>query len=268
MLGWITDHIRIIWGFLYWNSRKSVYRIGGARGQCPCQNQSDSGRGGETGCDPALHFVKPIRFRTVCPLLQRVEDGRLMCSVDATKVRPFWGRVFLSAFATIILLYATAVLSVFGFLRHVGYPVTLQTIGWPPAWEEIDQARSIYFLQNAQTAYQNGDLGETVMSLSLAYDYDPYNYEAGFFLARLWQAGRPEVSNHLYEKLIANHPEHRTQTAQAWLRSLLPRADYVWIEKLATSALRFSDENVAAWLHALLFANVRTNNDPVFDPLQ
>jgi len=164
-------------------------------------------------------------------------------------------------------LYLVAVLLVLGFLRQVGYPVTFTMIGWPPAWSEIDNARSLYFLGNAQDAYQEGDLGTTVMSLSLAYDYDPDNYEAGFFLARLWQAGRPEVSNHLYQNLIISHPELRTQTAQAWLRSLLPRADYPWIERLATSALRFSDEHASAWLHALLFANARTHDDSVLENL-
>lgn len=267
MLGWCADLFRIFWGFLYWNSRKSVYRWSGRRVPCPCQNPSDSGRGGETGCDPALNFAKPVRFRTVCPLLKPAANGRLMCSVDAEKVRPFWGRFLVVVFILIALFYGSVVLLAFGVMRQVGYPVTIGMIAWPPAWSEIDQVRSRYFLNNAQHAYRTGDLSGTVMSLSLAYDYDPYNYEAGFFLARLWQAGRPEVSNHLYQELIANHPEHRTRTAQAWLRSLLPRADYVWIEKLAGSALRFSDDHVAAWLHALLYANRHTQDETVFTRL-
>lgn len=267
MLGWFTDAFRILWGFLYWNSRKSIYRIGGRRGTCPCQNPSDSGRGGATGCDPSLSYAKPHRFRIVCPLLQPNAEGLLRCSVDREDVRPFWGRVLFGGILLGGVLYGAGVLIVFGFLRQVGYPVTVTMIGWPPAWSEIDSARSAYFLSNAQEAYQEGDLSETVLSLSLAYDYDPDNYEAGFFLARLWQAGRPEVSNHLYQNLIVNHPEHRTQTAQAWLRSLLPRADYVWIEKLAANALRFSDDFASAWLHALLFANARTQNDAVISRL-
>lgn len=184
-----------------------------------------------------------------------------MCSVDTKDVRPFWGRVFLSGVLAAFLIYAAGVLTVFGVMRQVGYPVTLTMIGWPPAWSEMDKARSQYFLLNAQEAFQENNLGETVMSLSLAYDYDPENYDAGFFLARLWQAGRPEVSNHIYQKLIQNHPERRTETAQAWLRSLLPRADYIWIERLAISALRFSDDHASAWLYALLFANSRTQNE-------
>lgn len=190
-----------------------------------------------------------------------------MCSVDTAEVRPFWGRVFLSALLASVIIYGSLVLTVFGVLRQVGYPVTISMIGWPPAWSDINQAKSQYFLNNAQIAYNSGELKETVISLSNAYDSDPYNYEAGFFLARLWQAGRPEVSNHLYQELIANHPEHRTQTAQAWLRSLLPRADYIWIERLAISALRFEDEQAAAWLHALLFADVRTPDGSTIERL-
>jgi hypothetical protein len=262
-LGWIADIFRILWGFLYWNSRKTLFRLRRGRGRCPCQNISDSGLAFQTGCDPSRYFAKPARFRVVCPLLKTNEEGLLRCSVDTKDVRPFWGRVLAGSLGTLVLLYAVAVLGAFTLLRQVGYPVTIQMIGWPPAWSEIDQARSQYFLQNAQEAYRKGDLGETVMSLSLAYDYDSDNYEAGFFLARLWQAGRPEVSNHLYQSLIVTHPDKRTQTAQAWLRSLLPRADYVWIERLSASALRFSDAHAPAWLHALLFANARTGNDDV-----
>jgi len=267
VLGWTADVFRILWGFLYWNSRKSVYRLGRSRGRCPCQNRSDSGRAGETGCDPSRFFAEPARFRVVCPLLKRNDEGLLRCSVDREKVRPFWGRVFVALGVTLLAFYFAGVMAVFGFLRQVGYPVTVTMIGWPPAWSEINGARSQYFLMNAQEAYQAGDLGETVMSLSLAYDYDPNNYDAGFFLARLWQAGRPEVSNHIYQELIISHPEKRTQTAQAWLRSLLPRADYPWIERLATSALRFSDDHGSAWLHALLFANSRTQDSAVIERL-
>ena len=203
----------------------------------------------------------------VCPLLKPNAEGLLMCSVDTKDVRPFWGRVFWSGAAAAVLIYLAAVLTIFGVMRKVGYPVTVTMIGWPPAWSQIDKARSAYFLSNAQEAFQRSDLSETVMSLSLAYDYDPDNYDAGFFLARLWQAGRPEVSNHIYQKLVLNHPERRTETAQAWLRSLLPRADYLWIERLTTTALRFSDDHASAWLHALLFANSRTQDDSIISSL-
>lgn len=194
-------------------------------------------------------------------MLKPNAEGLLRCSVDAKDVRPFWGRVLLTGVLAALLIYAAGVLTVFGVMRKVGYPVTIGMIAWPPAWSTMDKARSSFFLKNAQEAFQRDNLSETVMSLSLAYDYDPENYDAGFFLARLWQAGRPEVSNHIYQRLILNHPERRTETAQAWLRSLLPRADYIWIERLAISALQFSDDHASAWVYALLFSNSRTQND-------
>ena len=190
-----------------------------------------------------------------------------MCSVSSEEVRPFWGRVILTSTLSVALFYAIVVLTIFGFMRQVGCPITAQMIGWPPKWSEINQAKSQYFLQNAQEAFNVGGLTETVMSLSLAYEYDIYNYQAGFFLARLWQANRPEFSNHLYQELITNHPEHRTQSAQAWLRSLLHREDYNWIEELAINALRFDDNISPAWLNAFLFSNQRTGNETVIQSL-
>ncbi len=187
--------------------------------------------------------------------------------MDAENVRPFWGRVILLLLGGSVFCYSSVALIIFIVLVQVGYPVTYRMIAWPPAWSEIDQARSVYFLTNAQEAYQESDLNETVMSLSLAYEYDQNNYSAGFSLARLWQAGRPEYSNQLFQRLIANHPEKRTETAQAWLRSLLPRADYIWIERLGAIALRFSDGHESAWMHALLFANERTLDATVIQSL-
>ena len=145
-------------------------------------------------------------------------------------------------------------------MRFIGYPVTLSMIVWPPNWEQINDARSTFFLSQAESAYQSGDLTKAVMSLSLAYEYDPGNFDAGLSLAKLWQASRPDVSNHLYEQLMVDHPEQRARTSQTWLRALLPRADYSAIEQLASRALILDPDMVPAWVHALLFANQRTGN--------
>ncbi len=260
MLGWISDVFRISWSFLYWNFRKTLFRTGRGTSPCPCQNLSDSGRAGETGCDAALHFNNPARFRIVCPLLRPNADGKLKCSVDAKDVRPFWARVFLIYFGSIGLVVGGLVFSAYGALRYIGYPVTVRMIAWPPAWSEINGARATYFLAQAETSYQAGDLNGAIMSLSLAYEYDPDNYDAGLSLAKLWQASRPDVSNHLYEQLMVQHPEQGARTAQTWLRALLPRADYAAIELLAARALSFDPDMVAAWVHALLFANQHTGN--------
>ncbi|WP_221028875.1 tetratricopeptide repeat protein [Actomonas aquatica] len=175
-------------------------------------------------------------------------------------MRPYWGRVIAFYGTCTVLLFSLAIFGAYGGLRLIGFPVTLKMIVWPPNWSQIDEARAAYYLEQAETAYQTGDLNAAVMSLSLAYEYDPGNYEAGLSLAKLWQATRPDVSNHLYEQLMNDHPEQRARTARTWLRALLPRADYGAIEKLSARALAFDPEMVAAWSHALLFANERTGN--------
>ena len=74
--GWIADTLRMAWGFLYWNARKSWYRWRGTRGSCPCQHPSDSGAAHVTGCEAVIGWAQPVRFRRVCPLLERGTDGR------------------------------------------------------------------------------------------------------------------------------------------------------------------------------------------------
>ncbi|MCF3651974.1 tetratricopeptide repeat protein [Synoicihabitans lomoniglobus] len=256
-----------MWGFLYWNTRKSIYRARARRDRCPCQNPSDSGRAGETGCDAALHYANPARFRVVCPLLKPDANGMMKCSVAAADVRPFWGRPIALGLFLLIGGYAATVGAVYFGMRHIGYPVTVEMIAIPQNWRDIDQARSTYFLQKAEESYQAGKLNEAVMSLSLAYEYDPTNYDAGLSLAKLWQAGRSDMSNLLYERLMTDHPEQQRRTAQTWLRALLPRADYSAIEELAAVAFEFDPDFTPAWIHALLFANERTQNTALLTKL-
>jgi hypothetical protein len=245
---------------LRWNWRKSVFRLRRAPAFSPCQHRSDSGRAWETRCEASFGWRDPARFRRVCPLLQRAPDGSLKCSVNSADVRPFWGRALAFYVGTAVLLYGLAVVAVFGVMRGIGYPVRLTTLAWPPTWGQIDQARSIYFLRRAETAYAAQQINEAVLSLRLAYDYDRRNYAAGLMLATIWQVGRPDASNHLYSRLLAEHPEHRASTAQHWLRATLPRADYVGVERLAAMALQFDPDHAGAWLHALLFAHARTGD--------
>ena len=185
MLGFVADIFRTFWGLFYWNLRKSAFRARRGRGRCPCQTPSDSGLAGETGCEPAHDYVKPARFQRVCPLLQPNAEGLLRCSVNTAQVRPFWGRFWLLYGGISLTLLLGSVGSVYGVMRLVGYPVTLRMIAWPPAWAEITLARSAYFLDRAREAQASGDIADAMLSLSLAYEYDPSNYDAGLLLARL-----------------------------------------------------------------------------------
>ena len=69
MTGWIADFFRLAWGLLYWNYRKSWFRLRRGRARCPCQSPSDSGRALETVCEASLSWHKHANFRRVCPLL-------------------------------------------------------------------------------------------------------------------------------------------------------------------------------------------------------
>ncbi len=267
VLGWTTDLFRIAWGLFYWNARKSIFRARKNQGRCPCQTLSDSGLAGETGCEPALLYEKPIRFRRVCPLLQPNAQGELKCSVHTSEVRPFWFRFFGTYGGAVLATYLLAVATVFGVMRNIGYPISFVTLVWPPAWHEIDQARSKYFLIQAEEAYGAGDGATALMSLSLAYEYDPANYETGRLLAQLWSAARPERANQVYEKLMLDHPEHRVATARAWFKGLLSRGDYLRLEKLAADAIVFDPDSTSAWIYAFLFANQRTGNFVLIDEL-
>lgn len=258
MLGWVADFFRAVWGLLYWNSRKTWFRLRKGRSPCPCQNPSDSGKAWETGCEPAQAYNRGARFRRVCPLLKPGADGLLRCSVDAPDVRPFWGRAILFFSASGIAAYGLSALLVFAGMRMIGYEVSPWTIAWPPAWSEIAPARSAYFFEKGRTAYENGRINEAILSLSLATEINPGNYAAGFMLARVTEAGQPELSNREYSRLMRDHPGQRPATAQAWYRALLARGDFGTIAELSADALQFDSSRSPPWLHALTYAVKRT----------
>ena len=151
MIGWLGDFLRFWWGLLYWNTRKSLFRLNRDRARCPCQNPSDSGRARETGCDAAHAWYQPARFRRVCPLLVETAEG-LRCAADARDVRPFWGRAAAYYAAAALALYLAAVFALFACLRIVGYPLSPVSLLWPPRWSDLRLARGDYFVAKAQRA--------------------------------------------------------------------------------------------------------------------
>ena len=261
-MGWIADFFRLAWGFLYWNSRKTAYRLRlkRGRGRCPCQHPSDSGRAIETGCAAMIHWNDPARFRRLCPLLQQIDSGAWRCSVNRTEVRPFWSRAFAFYGASVVIVYLVATFSVFAFMRNVGYPVTYPGVLWPPAWEKFTAIRTDFFLNQYRAAAQAGDTQAALMSLSTAYNLDPQNYAAGRQLAQAWQIGQPGLSNQIYRRLLADHPSEAEATAQVWFRALLARGDFREVEKLAVKRINAAPAQSAAWLNAFLFANRRTGD--------
>ena len=260
MLGWLTDFFRLAWGLLYWNTRKSLFRLRRGRTRSPCQSPSDSGRAMETHCDACLNFEKPSRFRRVCPLLVDTKDG-LVCSAHTADVRPFWGKVARYYGGTLLALYATGVIGVFIFLRTIGYPVSIVHVGLPPLWYRVPQARSWFFVEKSNQAFVAGKTSEGLLYLNNAYNFDPSNYGAGLALAKHYQAGQARASDDLYARLLREHPNQRSLTSQEWFRALLARGDFNAAAQLAHDETLADAGRAQAWMRALIFTTRRTGED-------
>jgi hypothetical protein len=258
---WLGDLGRFGWALIALNLSKTLFVAGGRRGRCPCQNPSDSGRAWETGCDAALFWKSPARFRRLCPLLKKTPDGRWLCSVDTAHVRPFWIRAAAWAGGTAAALYIACSLFAFVFLRGVGYPVRVSSVAWPPAWHEIHEARARYFFQKAEAALRANRMGEALLFLAQSYQLNPHDYLTCRILAQIWQTSESDVSNQIYGRLMAEHPEQRSETARAWYLSLLARGDFKSIESLAWERLNADRSETDAWLNALVIASRRTGDD-------
>ncbi len=254
MLGWFADSLRFAWALLYWNTRKSWFRLRRGYAACPCQAPSDSGRAFETGCDACWHWHRPERFRRVCPLLVETRDG-LRCSVDAADVRPFWGITLRYYGSVLLAIYLAAVLTVFGFLRTIGYPVSIVHVAVPTLWYRVGQARGWFFFSRAQQAFAAGRTTEGLLYLANSYEFDPSNYEVGLALAKAFQVGQPVRSDKIFAELMREHPTRRNATAQHWIRALLARGDFDQSAKLAAEEVLHDPQHAAAWMRALLFAS-------------
>lgn len=257
MLGWLADSFRFAWALVYWNARKSWFRW--RHGPVPCQDPSDSGRAYQTGCDACPSWHRPWRFRGVCPLLVTTTAG-LRCAVDAADVRPFWGRVVRYYGTALLAVYAAGVLGVFGFLRSIGYPVSIVQVSLPTRWPEIGRARGWFFVSRAERSFARGDTAEGLLYLANAYQFDPDNYDAGLALAKAYQAGAPARSDQIYAHLLGSHSRHRGVIAESWFRALLARGAFHHVATLARGELLRDPEHGGAWLRALLTATRETGD--------
>ncbi len=242
------------WALFYWNTRKTAYVLRGRSGPCPCHNPSDSGAAMATDCEAVLPWNRPARFRRVCPLLARNDAGRWVCRVRASEVRPFWGRAAGYLGGTVVVLALVVGFGAFGFLRGVGYDVTLRQVFWPRAWSELDGVRARLFIGQAETHYAAGRTRESLAALETAMQLDPGNYQAGMRLAELYQAGNATVADDIYARLLLRHPEDRSEISRAWFRSLLGRGRLTGVAALARRQLAAEPAQAAAWTNALIFS--------------
>lgn len=259
MLGWFVDFFRLVWGLLYWNTRKSLFRLRRGQHRPPCQSPSDSGRAMETHCDACLHWDKPSRFRRICPLLVE-KNGELVCSAHAADVRPFWGRVVRYYGGSFLAVYFTVVLGVFVFLRSVGYPISILHVGLPPLWYRVPQARGWFFVEKSNRAFAAGKINEGILNLNNAYQFDPTNYRAGLTLAKHYQVGQTKTSDDLYLRLMQEHPDQQAITAQEWYRALLARGDFPRAAALAEKQTLLDLAHAQAWMRSLLFTTRQTGD--------
>lgn len=268
MTGWIADFFLLWWAMIYWNARKTWFRLTGAhRDACPCQHYSDSGHALDSRCVAVAHWRDPARFRRVCPLLTHTKDG-WRCGVDAERVRPFWGRAALFAGLALLLVYAGGTLAAFAVLRATGHEVGYLSLVWPPHWGKVRGSQEKLFATRAQEALAKGDYQAAMLALQKVCAINPRNYGAAMTLASLSQAsGQPSVAEHIYKRLMREVPEQRIATAQIWLRSLLARAEFEQTKQLAATMLSEDSAKRAAWLHALLFACRQTRDRLALEPL-
>lgn len=261
MLGWFADFFRLVWGLPYWNTRKALFQLRRGKMRCPCQSPSDSGKAMETHCDACLSWDKPVRFQRVCPLLVADGKGGLICSANTEDVRPFWGRVVRYYGGTLFTIYAICVLTVFIFLRTVGYPVSILHVGLPPLWYRVPQARGWFFLDKSNKAFAAGKTAEGLLFLKNSYEFDPSNYGAGLALAKNYQAGQPRLSDEYYAKLLVDHPDLQSSTSQEWFRALLARGDFGKAAKLAQTEVLRDLPHSQVWIRSLLFTTKQAGDD-------
>lgn len=249
------DVMRLPLDLVYWNWKKTRYRLRGGRGRCPCQHPSDSGIVGETGCDASVMWNAPERFRWVCPLLVRGEHG-CHCSVPAEKVRPFWGRAAAIFLLSALGMYLVAATGLVAVLRATGMEgLGWSDVAWPGSWETISKSRARYFAVRSGRQLQTADFNGAELSLLSALELDPANYEASLFLAHLkqYQQNYP-YSDYLFRRLIDRDPARAQQTAIAWHDALLVRQRYPELAELSLHMAATRSDQMWPWIRSALFA--------------
>ena len=250
---WLEDTGRILGGLLFWNLRKSWFRI--RRGRCPCQSPGDSGQAGRTRCEACATLNQPSRFQAVCPLLTR-RDNQWVCSVDRSQIRPFWTRAFTTYTIIALIAYLGAATSFHSFLRYQGLDrLKWFDVIWPPRWSQIENAKATRFRQIASEAFTRSDFATALFAYGSAYQIDSSQWSEGLILARLHEhAGNYALAENLFRSLHERFPEQREVIALTHHDALLVTQRFGSLERLAWQQLLGADPNSAAWIHPVLRA--------------
>lgn len=255
LLNWFTDTGRFVGGMIYWNGRKSAYLWRGRQGRCPCQNESDDSIPGQVRCDAVLHWHEPARFQKICPLLTATPDG-WRCSVHASAVRPFWGRVFGWIGLSLLALYLGGTLAVFAGLRITGgAPVGWLQVAWPGKWHEIKRVQSAHLFHQAMAAFAGGRLPEAYLMLTTARDLDPANYDVALMLAQISMFQLSYLfSDDLFTSLWRNHADNRARTAVVYHDTLLSLDRMGKLAEFSVTMAAADPERAVVWVRSALLA--------------
>lgn len=250
---WLGDTLRLVGAAFYWNARKTIYVARRRQGRCPCQNDSDIGHRKLVGCEAVLHWNNPARFRHVCPLLFGTDEG-WVCSVPASRVRPFWGRVIVWAGGGMLTCYLLAALGAFLFFRIVtDAPVSFVHVVWPGKWTEIRTAQSQHFFRRAMDAFAHGRLNEAHLALLSAQQRDPRNYDAALMLAQIAMFQRSWLaSDQQFERLMREHPEQAARTAVVYHDTLLSLDRMRTLAEFSLVMARVDSARSAIWVRSAL----------------
>ncbi|MBX3735787.1 MAG: hypothetical protein KF715_03780 [Candidatus Didemnitutus sp.] len=250
---WLADCVRLVVAAFYWNTRKSAYVLRGRRTRCPCQNESDHGRGRMVGCDAVLGWNEPERFRRVCPLLFGTDEG-WVCSVPATQVRPFWGRVVLGLLAVALGAYMGATLVGFTVLRVIGrVPVNYWQVALPSRWPEIRPAQAQRMLERASEAFLGGRLSEAHLALLSAQERDPSNYPASLMLAQIAMfQGSFLAADAQFARLLTRFPANADRTAVVYHDTLLSLYRLAPLVGFSLARAQADQAHAAVWVRAAL----------------
>lgn len=239
----------------YWNARKTAYVTRGSRGKCPCQNESDDSVPGRVRCDAMVHWHEPARFRTICPLLVSTPDG-WRCSVHASQVRPFWGRVIRWCAGGTLIVYLLGALAIFaGFRILRGVPVSYVQVAWPGRWHQVREVQANFLFKRAIDAFAHGRLGEAYLALTSAQARDPQNYDSALMLAQIAMfQGSYMSADAQFERLLREHSENGARTAIAYHDTLLSVDQMARLAEFSLAMAKQDAARAPVWVRSALLA--------------
>ena len=236
-----------------------------AAGPAPCQSSSDSGRAGVTRCEACHRLDRASRYRFVCPEIRFV-DGESRCAVDASAVRPRWGRAAAALLLPPLALVLLLGLGAWALLLHQGLrELSLLDVLLPTRWENITTRRRAHFQALALRSLAADDPATASIALFTAAQTGQGTPQENRTLARLATlGGYHSLADELHAATQLAHPGEAAADALAWHDDLLLGDRPGRLAALALEQLALPASPRGFWLRAF-FESVRQPG--VADPL-